>query len=99
MPPKPKGWHREEIKAAIRMRGTDLEELSTSNGLGPADCSTALRRPHFMAELVIAEFLGLSPRQLWPQRYDSAGTYRHPKSRTYHTRKGRVRERQKEEAA
>ena len=99
MPSKRKGWHREEIKAAIRMRGTDLEELSVSNGLGPADCSSALRRPHFAAEMVIAEFLGRSPRELWPQRYDEDGTYKHPHSRTYHTRRGRVRQRQNGEAA
>ncbi len=91
---KAKGWHREDVKAAIRKRGTDLEELSVSNGLGPADCSTALRRPHFAAEMVIAEFLGVSPRQIWPHRYGADGAYRHPKSRTYHTRRGRIRERQ-----
>ena len=83
----PKGWHREDIKAAIRKRGTSLERLSLTNGLGPADCSSALRRPHFAAELVIAEFLGLSPRQIWPDRYDAAGQYRHAKSSTYHIRR------------
>ena len=93
------GWHREDIKAAIRKRGISLERLSEANGLNRRDCSFALRRPHFMAERVIAEFLGFSPRQIWPQRYDTDGTYRHPKSRTYHTRRHRCGKRQNGEAA
>lgn len=99
MPKRGGGWHREEIKAAIRMRGISLEALSETNGLDKRSCSLALLRPHFAAELVIAEFLGVSPRQIWPQRYDGDGTYRHSKSRKYHTRKGRVRECQNGEAA
>lgn len=94
MPPKPKGWHREDIKAAIRKRGTSLERLSEANGLDKRSCSLALLRPSFAAELAIAEFLGVSPRQIWPHRYDANGTYRHPKSQKYHTRKGRARQRQ-----
>lgn len=84
---KAKGWHREDIKAAIRKRGICLEQLSISNGLDPRACSLALIRPHFAAELVIAEFLGLSPRQIWPNRYDDDGAYRHQKSRTHHIRR------------
>lgn len=94
-----KGWHREDVKAAIRKRGINLEQLSEANGLDKRACSLALLRPHFAAEMVIAEFLGVSPRQIWPHRYDGNGTYKHPKSCTYHTRKGRVRQRQNGEAA
>lgn len=93
------GWHREDIKAAIRKRGTSLEKLSEANGLDRRACSLALLRPHFAAEMVIAEFLGVSPRQIWPQRYDGDGTYRHPKSRTYHTRRWRGGERLNGDAA
>jgi len=93
-----KGWHREEIKAAIRMRGITLEQLSQDNGLDPRACSLALSRPHWAAEMVIAEYLGVSPRQIWPQRYDGEA-YRHPKSREHHIRQGRGRECQKDVAA
>lgn len=79
-----RGWHSEDIKAAIRKCGVSLEGLSEANGLDKRACSLALIRPHFAAELVIAEFLGRSPRELWPQRYDADGTYRHPRSRSYH---------------
>ena len=89
------GWHREDIKAAIRKRGVCLEGLSKSAGLELRACSSALLRPHFAAELVIADFLGVSPRQLWPHRYDADGTYRHPKSRAHHTEKSRRGARQK----
>lgn len=89
------GWHREDIKAAVRKRGVCLEGLSKSAGLELRACSSALLRPHFAAELVIAEFLGVSPRQLWPHRYDADGTYRHPKSRAHHTEKSRRGARQK----
>ncbi len=97
--PRAKGWHREDVKAAIRKRGISLEQLSEANGLDKRACSLALLRPHFAAELVIAEFLGVSPRQIWPHRYDSDGTYKHPKSRTYHTSRRRVRQRLNEAAA
>jgi len=99
MSPKPKGWHREEIKAAIRMRGISLEALSEANGLDKRACSLALLRPYFAAELVIAEFLGVSPRQIWPHRYDADGTYRHPRSKTHYTRRGGGGKRQNGEAA
>jgi len=91
MPKGLKGWHREEIKAAIRMRGKTLEQLSEDNGLDKRSCSVALIRPYWAAEMVIAEFLGVSPRQLWPQRYDPDLTYRHPKSKNHHTRRAGLR--------
>jgi len=85
-----KGWHREDIKAAIRKRGITLERLSQDNGLHKSMCSLALIRPDFAAEQVIARFLGVTPQDLWPHRYNADGTYRHPRSRNYHIRKGLV---------
>lgn len=92
-------WHKEDIKAAIRKRGITLEELAVANNLPSGACAMALFRPHFAAELTIAEFLGLSPRQIWPQRYDADGTYLHPKSQNHHSRCGGGGERQKGAAA
>lgn len=97
--PRAKGWHREDIKAAIRKRGISLEALSEANGLDKRACSLALLRPYFAAELVIAEFLGMSPRELWPQRFDADGTYRHPKSQKHYTRRSSGGERQNGDAA
>ncbi len=70
-------WHPEDIKAAIRKKGVSLSELSLLNGLPDHACRTALYRPYFEAELAIAEFLSLSPRQIWPSRFDAEGTRRH----------------------
>jgi Ner family transcriptional regulator len=86
MPRKIGDWHPEDVKAMVRKRGITLRQLSTDNNLRPRACSAALHRPHFAAELVIAEFLGLSPRQIWPSRFDAAGAYRHPRSRKHCTR-------------
>jgi Ner family transcriptional regulator len=92
MPSQSRGWHREDIKAAVRKRGKSLEQLAIDNNLEPRATSSALRRPHSLAELVIAEFLGMSPRELWPQRFGQDGKYLHPNSETYHTRRRRPRE-------
>lgn len=95
MPKKPTGWHKEDIKAAIRKRDITLEKLSTDNGLHFKACTMALFRPNYAAEVVIAEFLGVSPRQIWPQRYDGGGAYRHPRSRNNYNRRACGGERQK----
>jgi Ner family transcriptional regulator len=94
-----KGWHSEDIKAAIRKHGITLESLSEDNGLNKRACSLALIRPFWAAEMVIAEFLGVSPRQIWPQRYDPDGAYRHPKSQNHHTRRAASRNAQEGKAA
>lgn len=70
--------HPEDIKAAVRKTGTTLTALALQAGLPEHACRRALRQPYFMAERAIAEHLGLSPRQIWPQRYRADGTTKHP---------------------
>jgi Ner family transcriptional regulator len=94
-----KGWHKEDIKAAIRKRGTTLVELSLANGLVRDACSLALIRPYFTAEMVIAEFLRVSPRQIWPQRYNEDGSAKHAGSQRNYMRRQSERARQIGEAA
>lgn len=67
-------WHPEEIKAAIRIRGSTLEELSRTNDLINCACRRACRLPHLDGELAIAEFLSLSPREIWPSRFRTDGS-------------------------
>jgi len=55
------GWHKEDIKAAIRKRGVTMEALSLANGLHVNARTMALIRPSIHAERVIAEYLGVSP--------------------------------------
>ncbi|QFR32425.1 helix-turn-helix transcriptional regulator [Ancylobacter sp. TS-1] len=65
-------WHPEDIKAAVRKtRYGSLVALSLAYGLPVHACRHACRTPNFHGEMAIAEALGLSPRQIWPSRYES----------------------------
>lgn len=65
--------HPERIKAEIRARGTTLRDLSIASGLHPEAISRAVRQPWPAVEKIIADFLGIPPEQLWPDRYAPEG--------------------------
>lgn len=67
-------WHPQEIKAAVWMLGSTFEGLAKASGLAIDACATAAKRPHFDGEFALAEFLGLSPREIWPSRFRADGT-------------------------
>jgi len=69
-----RNWHPEDIKAAVRKKGWTLSELARTYGLSDVSVRRSLRKPHFYGELAIAEILGLSPRQIWPSRFETNGT-------------------------
>jgi len=62
-------WHPEDIKAAIRKELGSMSALEKARGLSRGAVRCAIRRPHFDAEIEIADALSLSPRQIWPSRY------------------------------
>lgn len=64
-------WHPEQVKAAIRMTGVTLTDLSIKWGLAPDSARRALRRPWPRVELLIASHLGRKPWTIWPSRYDA----------------------------
>lgn len=68
-----KGWHKEDIKAAIRKRGTTMNALASDRGLKPSTVRNALIRPVFSGEVAIAEFLGIPAHELWPDRWTPDG--------------------------
>lgn len=68
-----KGWHKEQIKAAVRMRGLTMEQLSVGFNLPKNAGATALNKPYRRAELVIAQFLGVPLNELWPDRWTADG--------------------------
>lgn len=68
-----KPWHKEEIKAAVRMRGTTLSKLSTDHGQHESLCRVALKRPSPTGEKIISAFLNVPLHELWPTRYESDG--------------------------
>lgn len=64
------GWHREDIKAAIRKRKVTLAELSRRIGDEHGEAvRVALQRPWPAVEQRIAEFLSVPADKLWPDRY------------------------------
>lgn len=69
-----KYWHREEIKAAVRMRGETLRSLAHQNGLSSSVMSRSLRTRLPTYNEVIARFLGISTGELWPRWYGPDGT-------------------------
>ncbi|MFQ4137379.1 helix-turn-helix domain-containing protein [Nodosilinea sp. PGN35] len=68
--------HVEDIKAALRKQGWTLTGIAKELGVGPSAISHALTRQRSRrVEKVIAAKLGLSPREIWPQRYKGGATH------------------------
>jgi Ner family transcriptional regulator len=63
------GWHRADIIAAVRKRGSTLAGVGRTIGLSRKSMSWALIRRHERANLAIAAFLGLPAHELWPSWY------------------------------
>jgi Ner family transcriptional regulator len=68
-----RGWHAEDIKAAVRKKGCSLKSLALDNKLSESACRASLCRPQPAADRVISEFLGVALHKLWPARYDPDG--------------------------
>ncbi len=68
---KSQDWHPEDIKAAIRKRGMTTSQLFRSNGLAESTLRNVFRHHWPKGEKIIAEFLGLTPRDIWPSRYEA----------------------------
>lgn len=77
-------WSPEKIRYELNTRGWTFASVARAYGLSDNSVRQAARRPHFEAELAIAECLGLSPRQIWPSRYRTDGARHQPQpSRNY----------------
>lgn len=66
-------WDRHAILAEIGRRGSSLGEIAETVGLRRASLSWALKIPRIRANRAIAEFLGVSLHELWPQWFDEDG--------------------------
>jgi len=62
-------WHRADVIAALKKRGMNITALSRDNGLAAGTLANALRAPWPKGEKIIADALGLEPRDIWPTRY------------------------------
>jgi Ner family transcriptional regulator len=67
------GWHRADILAEVRKRGSNLAEIARSVGLSRQSMYWAMIAPHPRANLAVAEFLGVPASTLWPQWFDEDG--------------------------
>jgi Ner family transcriptional regulator len=76
--PIPKNWHRADIVAAIRKRGTNLSALGRANGRADSTLRAALSNPRPPSNRIIAAFLGKTVNEIWPAWFDSEGRPRKP---------------------
>ena len=65
--------HKEDVKARIRKQGKTLRELSIEAGLAEATVCISLKKPLPTANIYVADFLGLSLNDIWPEWYDNRG--------------------------
>lgn len=64
------GWHRADIIAAVRKRGSSLAQLGRDHGLGDSTLRASLHAPRTPSNRIIADFLGVSLHDIWPAWFD-----------------------------
>ena len=60
---------RYDIVADLRKRGKSLAALGRENGLSISTVKNALDKPYPRGGRIIADALGVEPRDIWPSRY------------------------------
>ncbi|MBJ7553125.1 DNA-binding transcriptional regulator Nlp [Marinomonas spartinae] len=66
-------WHRQDIMAAIRKKGTTLAELGRQHGYeSPAALYNVFNMSYPKVERIIAAFLESHPSEIWPSRYQKS---------------------------
>lgn len=64
-------WHQADIIAELKKSGTNMSALSEANGYSRTSLRNALYRPYPRAEQIIAEAIGVEPKDIWPSRYSA----------------------------
>lgn len=67
-------WHPKDVISALAKRGHTLTSVGNAHGIPQTQMSYALRKPLRRPERLIAEAIGVSPSEIWPDRYSIAGT-------------------------
>lgn len=62
-------WHRADIVAAVKKKGTTLAAISRAQGWHARTLNNALDRHWPKGENIIATVIGVSPADIWPTRY------------------------------
>lgn len=74
--PATKDWHKADIVAAFKKRGTTITRVAREMNLCESYLRQAVNRAYPKAERILAEFLGTTPQNIWPSRYHADGTPR-----------------------
>ncbi len=69
-------WHKADIIAAVRKKGTSIAALSRAAGLNSATLLNALSKPWPKGEKLLAEAIGVEPWKIWPSRYHDPKTHK-----------------------
>ncbi|GAB4365298.1 MAG: hypothetical protein Kow00114_22510 [Kiloniellaceae bacterium] len=67
------GWHVEEIKAAVRMKGTTMSALALAAGYDRTVGSYCLRQPVPAVNRAVSDLLEVPLHELWPDWFDEDG--------------------------
>ncbi len=71
----PQDMHPEDIKATLRKRGLNFSILADENDISKQTIAAAVRsRASGRAEKILADAIGMKPRDIWPSRYRRDGT-------------------------
>ena len=62
-------WHKADIKAALEKEGLTLTQIAKKNQLGSSTIYNVFHRPYPRVEKMIADYIGVSPQEIWPSRY------------------------------
>ena len=84
-PVKRRAW----VKYQVQLQGRSMAQLAADHGVKRATLYQTFQRPYPRMEAIIADAVGLTPQELWPERYDADGLPNRPNRRS-HT-KGRKR--------
>ncbi len=73
MPTEKAVWHRQDIIAELRKKGTPLAELARRHKFARCTMSWALMKPHERAQAAISAALDVPLHELWPAWYGPDG--------------------------
>lgn len=71
-PRNKQGWEKEYIKYRIRQQYGSISALAKQSGVIPEYLSVTLNKPQPKGEGIIGRALGVSPAEIWPERYTEA---------------------------
>ncbi|OPX57038.1 transcriptional regulator, Nlp family [Oceanospirillum multiglobuliferum] len=67
---EPQDWHRQDVLAAVRKKGSNLAELGRQHGYTNSKTVYNVFNVNYpKMQKIIADYLGLAPEEIWPSRY------------------------------